>query len=156
MSRSMSAISLMEGQKLPWYVESLDEYRTSILSLLKLALFSPRQIRLDYLHEPGILSNLSKRFSENHIYTYSGSILISVNPYKKLPLYGDKQLKMYHDTPLGELPPHVFALADEAFRLMLVESKTQSILISGESGAGKTEAAKQVMNFLASKVSMLT
>ena len=78
-----------------------------------------------------------------------------MNPYKKLPLYGDKQLKKYHDTPLGELPPHVFALADEAFRLMLVESKTQSILISGESGAGKTEAAKQVMNFLASKVSSL-
>eukprot|EP00958_Prasinococcus_capsulatus_P017345 scaffold1947_cov207-Prasinococcus_capsulatus_cf.AAC.32 len=109
------------------------------------------QIRLDYLHEPGILFNLSSRFAEDQIYTYSGSILISVNPYKKIPLYGEKQINLYHDVPLGDLPPHVFALADEAFRLMLVESKTQSILISGESGSGKTEAAKQVMNFLASK-----
>ncbi|WVY91383.1 hypothetical protein V8G54_036897 [Vigna mungo] len=81
--------------------------------------------------------------------TYTGSILIAVNPFTKLPhLYDSHMMEQYKGAPLGELSPHVFAVADASYRAMMNEGKSQSILVSGESGAGKTETTKLIMQYL--------
>ncbi|XP_075508017.1 myosin-9-like isoform X1 [Primulina tabacum] len=106
--------------------------------------------KLSYLHEPGVLQNLSSRYQLNEIYTYTGSILIAINPFQRLPhLYNAHMMEQYKGAPLGELSPHVFAIADVAFRAMFNEGKSNSILVSGESGAGKTETTKMLMQYLA-------
>ncbi|KAL8224936.1 hypothetical protein R6Q57_017493 [Mikania cordata] len=106
--------------------------------------------KLSYLHEPGVLQNLSTRYQCNEIYTYTGNILIAVNPFKRLPhLYDAKMMDRYKGATLGELDPHIFAIADAAFRAMINERKSNSILVSGESGAGKTETTKMLMRYLA-------
>ncbi|KAJ8559335.1 hypothetical protein K7X08_003393 [Anisodus acutangulus] len=105
---------------------------------------------LSYLHEPGVLHNLATRYQLNKIYTYTGSILIAINPFQKLPdLYDDHMMEKYKGVPLGKLSPHVFAIADAAYRAMINEGKSNSILVSGESGAGKTETTKMLMQYLA-------
>ena len=102
--------------------------------------------KLSYLHEPGVLHNLDFRYSLDEIYTYTGNILIAVNPFQRLPhLYDSFMMEQYKGIPLGDLSPHVFAVADEAYRFMRAENKSQSILVSGESGAGKTETTKLIM-----------
>ncbi|XP_071710089.1 myosin-9-like [Rutidosis leptorrhynchoides] len=106
--------------------------------------------KLSYLHEPGVLQNLATRYQLNEIYTYTGNILIAVNPFKRLPhLYDVKMMERYKGASIGELDPHVFAIADTAFRAMVNEGKSNSILVSGESGAGKTETTKMLMQYLA-------
>jgi len=106
--------------------------------------------KLSYLHEPGVLFNLHNRYDLDEIYTYTGSILIAVNPFHKLPhLYGKDMMEQYKGVTLGELSPHVFAVADSAYRAMTKEKLSQSILVSGESGAGKTETTKLIMQYLA-------
>ncbi|CAL0332913.1 unnamed protein product [Lupinus luteus] len=106
-------------------------------------------IRLTYLNEPGVLYNLRRRYELNDIYTYTGSILIAVNPFTKIPhLYDTHMMEQYKGAPLGELSPHVFAVADASYRAMMNEGKSQSILVSGESGAGKTETTKLIMQYL--------
>ncbi|CAI6004270.1 unnamed protein product [Closterium sp. NIES-64] len=108
-------------------------------------------VKLAYLHEPGVLHNLMQRYHRNLIYTYTGSILIAANPFMRLPGIYDRDMRdAYRGQPLGELSPHVFAIADNAYRAMREERRSQSILISGESGAGKTETTKLVMEYLAS------
>ncbi|GAU47951.1 hypothetical protein TSUD_06850 [Trifolium subterraneum] len=105
--------------------------------------------RLTYLNEPGVLYNIRRRYALNDIYTYTGSILIAVNPFTKLPhLYDSHMMEQYKGAPLGELSPHVFAVADASYRAMMNEGKSQSILVSGESGAGKTETTKLIMQYL--------
>ncbi|KAK8980870.1 hypothetical protein V6N11_048000 [Hibiscus sabdariffa] len=106
--------------------------------------------KLSYLHEPGVLKNLSTRYELNEIYTYTGNILIAINPFQKLThIYGSHMMQQYKGAPFGELSPHVFAVADVAYRAMVNESKSNSILVSGESGAGKTETTKMLMRYLA-------
>lgn len=106
--------------------------------------------RLSYLHEPGVLWNLKVRYMLDDIYTYTGTILIAVNPFAALPhLYGSHMMDQYRGADLGELSPHVYAIADAAYRQMVKEWKGQSILVSGESGAGKTETSKLIMKYLA-------
>ncbi|KAK3036849.1 hypothetical protein RJ639_031467, partial [Escallonia herrerae] len=106
--------------------------------------------KLSYLHEPGVLQNLATRYQLNEIYTYTGSILIAINPFQRLPhLYEAHMMEQYKGAPLGELSPHVFAIADVAFRAMINDGKSNSILVSGESGAGKTETTKMLMRYLA-------
>ncbi|KAJ7558148.1 hypothetical protein O6H91_04G026500 [Diphasiastrum complanatum] len=106
--------------------------------------------KLAYLHEPGLLQNLASRYELDEIYTYTGNILIAVNPFAKLPhLYDVHMMDQYRGAPLGELSPHVFAVADSAYRAMINDSCSQSILVSGESGAGKTETTKLLMQYLA-------
>nr|XP_016489507.1 PREDICTED: myosin-9-like isoform X1 [Nicotiana tabacum] len=106
--------------------------------------------KLSYLHEPGVLQNLAARYQLNEIYTYTGSILIAINPFQRLPhLYDRHMMEQYKGAPLGELSPHVFAIADAAYRQMINEGKSNSILVSGESGAGKTETTKMLMQYLA-------
>uniref|UniRef100_A0A8C5CYU8 Myosin VIIBa n=1 Tax=Gadus morhua TaxID=8049 RepID=A0A8C5CYU8_GADMO len=106
-------------------------------------------IRLGDLTEAGLLRNLLVRHKEGSIYTYTGSILVAVNPYKVLPIYTAEQVHMYTDRRLGELPPHVFAIADSCFFNMRRSQKNQCCVISGESGAGKTESAKLMLQYLA-------
>ncbi|AES81671.2 putative myosin ATPase [Medicago truncatula] len=106
--------------------------------------------KLAYLHEPGVLNNLRSRYDINEIYTYTGNILIAVNPFIKLPhLYDIHMMAQYKGVAFGELSPHPFAVADAAYRLMINEGISQSILVSGESGAGKTETTKLLMRYLA-------
>nr|CAB3470105.1 unnamed protein product [Digitaria exilis] len=106
--------------------------------------------KLSYLHEPGVLQNLAIRYELNEIYTYTGNILIAVNPFQRLPhLYDPHMMQQYKGAPFGELSPHVFAVADVAYRAMINENKSNAILVSGESGAGKTETTKMLMRYLA-------
>uniref|UniRef100_A0A674APH1 Myosin IH n=1 Tax=Salmo trutta TaxID=8032 RepID=A0A674APH1_SALTR len=99
--------------------------------------------------ETAFLDNLKKRFSEDLIYTYIGTLLVSVNPYKELDIYSEKQMDIYMGVNFFELPPHIFALADNAYHTMLTEANNHFILISGESGAGKTEASKKILQYYA-------
>ncbi|KAL8192670.1 hypothetical protein R6Q57_027855 [Mikania cordata] len=106
--------------------------------------------KLAYLHEPGVLYNLAARFALNEIYTYTGNILIAVNPFRRLPhLYDIHMMQQYKGATFGELSPHLFAIADDCYRAMINEHGSQSILVSGESGAGKTETTKMLMRYLA-------
>lgn len=85
---------------------------------------------LSYLNEPGVLWNLKARYQLDGIYTYTGSILIAVNPFASLPLlYGQHMMQQYKGRPLGELSPHVYAIADAAFKQMRKDNKSQSILV---------------------------
>lgn len=104
---------------------------------------------LMYLNEATLLHNIKVRYSKDKIYTYVANILIAVNPYFDVPkLYTSDFIKMYHGRSLGTLPPHVYAIADKAFRDMKVLKMSQSIIVSGESGAGKTENTKFVLRYL--------
>ncbi|KAI9209032.1 P-loop containing nucleoside triphosphate hydrolase protein, partial [Polychytrium aggregatum] len=105
---------------------------------------------LTYLNEASVVHNLRLRYSTNLIYTYSGLFLVAVNPYKKLPIYTDDVVRAYKGKKRSEMPPHIFATADMAYTDMLEDRENQSILITGESGAGKTENTKKVIQYLAS------
>ncbi|XP_039210307.1 unconventional myosin-X-like isoform X1 [Crotalus tigris] len=101
------------------------------------------------LHEAAILLNLHQRYKQNHIYTSIGSILVSVNPYKPIAgLYDASAIDLYRQHCLGELPPHIFATASECYSCLWRRHDSQCILISGESGAGKTESTKLLLKFL--------
>ncbi|KAM9008237.1 unconventional myosin-VIIb isoform 2-T4 [Ara ararauna] len=106
-------------------------------------------ICLGDLHEAGIVHNLLIRHQEHKIYTYTGSILVAVNPYQLLPLYTVDQIRLYCNKRIGELPPHVFAIADNCYFNMKRNKRDQCCVISGESGAGKTESTKLILQFLA-------
>ncbi|PRP84330.1 class VII unconventional myosin [Planoprotostelium fungivorum] len=108
-------------------------------------------ISLQNLTEESLLENLEVRYNKDIIYTYTGSILVAMNPYQVLSLYSMGTVKQYIGKRLGLLPPHVFATADESFRSMSENSKNQSIIISGESGAGKTETTKLILQFLSAR-----
>ncbi|KAM6916852.1 myosin VIb [Lycodopsis pacificus] len=104
---------------------------------------------LMYLNEATLLNNVKLRYNKDHIYTYVANILIAVNPYYDIPkLYGLDAIKSYKGKSLGTLPPHVFAIADKTYRDMKVLKMSQSIIVSGESGAGKTENTKFVLRYL--------
>ncbi|KYO28038.1 unconventional myosin-VI isoform X2 [Alligator mississippiensis] len=104
---------------------------------------------LMYLNEATLLHNIKVRYSKDRIYTYVANILIAVNPYFDIPkLYSSETIKKYQGRSLGTLPPHVYAIADKAFRDMKVLKMSQSIIVSGESGAGKTENTKFVLRYL--------
>eukprot|EP01025_Chloroclados_australasicus_P037082 TRINITY_DN3778_c0_g2_i3.p1 TRINITY_DN3778_c0_g2~~TRINITY_DN3778_c0_g2_i3.p1 ORF type:complete len:238 (-),score=33.65 TRINITY_DN3778_c0_g2_i3:95-808(-) len=144
---------ILEGSKLKVVTELGDE---KTVPAADLPLQNPGTIgvedmtKLSYLNEPGVLWNLNQRYQVDDIYTYTGSILIAINPFAALThLYGTEMMNQYRGKELGELSPHVYAIADEAYRLMRRDGKSQSILVSGESGAGKTETSKLIMSFLA-------
>ncbi|KAM6186632.1 unconventional myosin-VI [Rhynchocyon petersi] len=102
-----------------------------------------------YLNEATLLHNVKVRYSKDRIYTYVANILIAVNPYFDIPkIYSSETIKSYQGKSLGTMPPHVFAIADKAFRDMKVLKMSQSIIVSGESGAGKTENTKFVLRYL--------
>lgn len=104
---------------------------------------------LMYLNEATLLHNIKVRYSKDRIYTYVANILIAVNPYFDIPkIYSSDTIKSYQGKSLGTMPPHVFAIADKAFRDMKVLRMSQSVIVSGESGAGKTENTKFVLRYL--------
>uniref|UniRef100_A0A8C7U3B0 Myosin VB n=1 Tax=Oncorhynchus mykiss TaxID=8022 RepID=A0A8C7U3B0_ONCMY len=105
---------------------------------------------LSYLHEPAVLHNLKVRFLEpNHIYTYCGIVLVAINPYDQLQIYGEEVINAYSGQNMGDMDPHIFAVAEEAYKQMARDERNQSIIVSGESGAGKTVSAKYAMRFFA-------
>lgn len=104
---------------------------------------------LMYLNEATLLNNIRLRYSRDKIYTYVANIVIAVNPYIEIPkLYSLDTIQKYQGKSLGQMPPHVFAIADKAFRDMKVLKESQSIIVSGESGAGKTESTKYILRYL--------
>lgn len=104
---------------------------------------------LTCLNEASVLHNIKDRYFSGLIYTYSGLFCVVVNPYKKLPIYTEKIMERYKGIKRHEVPPHVFAITDTAYRSMLQDREDQSILCTGESGAGKTENTKKVIQYLA-------
>ncbi|XP_036597218.1 unconventional myosin-If isoform X1 [Trichosurus vulpecula] len=109
-------------------------------------------VLLPQINEDAIVSNLKKRFLDDYIFTYIGSVLISVNPFKQMPYFTDREIELYQGAAQYENPPHIYALTDNMYRNMLIDSENQCVIISGESGAGKTVAAKYIMGYI-SKVS---
>ncbi|XP_022531702.2 unconventional myosin-VIIa isoform X1 [Astyanax mexicanus] len=106
-------------------------------------------IQLGDLNEACILRNLFIRYRDRVIYTYTGSILVAVNPYQLLPIYTPDHIRLYSNRKIGEMPPHIFGIADNCYFNMQRNNKDQCCIISGESGAGKTESTKLILQFLA-------
>ncbi|XP_075348299.1 unconventional myosin-Ig isoform X3 [Mycteria americana] len=106
-------------------------------------------VLLDEVTMEQFLENLRLRFSQGRIYTYIGEVVVAVNPYQALALYGPSAVERYRGRELYERPPHLFALADAAYKAMKRRAKDTCIVISGESGAGKTEASKYIMQYIA-------
>ncbi|XP_060576801.1 unconventional myosin-Ie-like isoform X2 [Ruditapes philippinarum] len=109
-------------------------------------------VLLQKISESGIVDNLKKRFMDDTIYTYIGPVLVSLNPFKALNIYTEKEIDQYQGAAQYENPPHVYALTDNMYRNMMIDMENQCVIISGESGAGKTVAAKFIMSYI-SKVS---
>ncbi|XP_058246464.1 myosin-7 isoform X1 [Hemibagrus wyckioides] len=103
-----------------------------------------------FLHEPAVLFNLKERYAAWMIYTYSGLFCVTVNPYKWLPVYNQEVVLAYRGKKRSEAPPHIFSISDNAYQYMLADRENQSILITGESGAGKTVNTKRVIQYFAS------
>uniref|UniRef100_A0A8C3R4D9 Myosin IXB n=1 Tax=Cyanoderma ruficeps TaxID=181631 RepID=A0A8C3R4D9_9PASS len=131
LSKETEARRLVERGFLPWHQEDFDDL-----------------CNLPNLTETTLLENLKCRFLKHRIYTYAGSILIAINPFKFLPIYNPKYVKMYENHQLGKLEPHIFAIADVAYHTMLKKHVNQCIVISGESGSGKTQSTNFLIHCL--------
>ncbi|XP_027362944.1 myosin-1 [Abrus precatorius] len=140
-SGTESVISLPDGKVLKVKDESLVSANPDILDGVD------DLMQLSYLNEPSVLYNLQYRYNQNMIYTKAGPVLVAVNPFKKVPLYGNNYIEAYKCKAIES--PHVYAITDTAIREMIRDEVNQSIIISGESGAGKTETAKIAMQYLA-------
>ncbi|KAK1551806.1 hypothetical protein Q3G72_005106 [Acer saccharum] len=140
-SGTESVISLPEGKVLKVKSESLVPANPDILDGVD------DLMQLSYLNEPSVLYNLQYRYKQDMIYTKAGPVLVAINPFKKVPLYGNDYIEAYKNKSLES--PHVYAITDTAIREMRRDEVNQSIIISGESGAGKTETAKIAMQYLA-------
>ncbi|XP_053311684.1 unconventional myosin-Ia isoform X2 [Spea bombifrons] len=106
-------------------------------------------VLLDPLSEESLLQNLKERFKSDEIYTYIGNVVISVNPYKQLSIYTPEKVEQYRNSNFYQLKPHLYAVADDAYKSLRDRDRDQCIMITGESGAGKTEASKLVMSYVA-------
>ncbi|XP_074040828.1 myosin heavy chain isoform X32 [Leptinotarsa decemlineata] len=104
---------------------------------------------LTYLNDASVLHNLKQRYYSKLIYTYSGLFCVAINPYKRFPVYTNRCAKLYRGKRRNEVPPHIFAISDGAYVNMLTNHENQSMLITGESGAGKTENTKKVIAYFA-------
>uniref|UniRef100_A0A8C9TFW9 Myosin IEb n=1 Tax=Scleropages formosus TaxID=113540 RepID=A0A8C9TFW9_SCLFO len=105
-------------------------------------------VLLSKIHEDAVTDNLKKRYMDDYIFTYIGPVLISVNPFKQLPYFTDREVELYQLAAQYENPPHIYALADNMYRNMMIDRENQCVIISGESGAGKTVAAKYIMSYI--------
>ncbi|KAB1993956.1 hypothetical protein ES319_D13G067500v1 [Gossypium barbadense] len=140
-SGTESVISLPDGKVLKVNSDSLIPANPDILDGVD------DLMQLSYLNEPSVLFNLQYRYKQDMIYTKAGPVLVAINPFKKVPLYGNDYIEAYKNKSIES--PHVYAIADTAIREMTRDEVNQSIIISGESGAGKTETAKIAMQYLA-------
>ncbi|GFR06154.1 unconventional myosin-Ie [Trichonephila clavata] len=105
-------------------------------------------VLLTKITEPAIVENLRKRYLDDQIFTYIGPVLISVNPFKQMPYFTEREIEQYQGAAAYENPPHIYALSDNMYRNMLIDNESQCVIISGESGAGKTVAAKYIMSYI--------
>ncbi|KJE93900.1 myosin IA [Capsaspora owczarzaki ATCC 30864] len=119
------------------------------MSLLENRIGVADAVLLEEVNEDAMLQNYHARFKEDQIYTYIGDVLVSINPYHSMNIYTPEFINEYRGRNLYELPPHVYAIADETHRAMKERNADQCIIITGESGAGKTEASKLIMQFIA-------
>ncbi|KAF7808330.1 myosin-1 [Senna tora] len=140
-SGTESVILLPDGKVLKVKAESLVPANPDILDGVD------DLMQLSYLNEPSVLYNLQYRYNQDMIYTKAGPVLVAINPFKKVPLYGNDYIQAYKCKAIES--PHVYAITDTAIREMKRDEVNQSIIISGESGAGKTETAKIAMQYLA-------
>ncbi|KAG5241664.1 myosin [Salix suchowensis] len=140
-SGTESTISLPDGKVLKVKNESLVAANPDILDGVD------DLMQLSYLNEPSVLYNLQYRYNRDMIYTKAGPVLVAINPFKEVPLYGNNYIEAYKNKSMES--PHVYAITDTAIREMIRDEVNQSIIISGESGAGKTETAKIAMQYLA-------
>ena len=104
---------------------------------------------LTFLNDASVFHNLKVRYVAKLIYTYSGLFCVVVNPYKRYPIYTPTVVKIYLGKRRNEVPPHLWAISETAYRNMIQNNKDQAMLITGESGAGKTENTKKVIQYLA-------
>ncbi|XP_032677942.1 myosin heavy chain, muscle isoform X19 [Odontomachus brunneus] len=127
------------------------QYRKDQLSQVNPPKFEKAEDMADltYLNEASVLHNLKQRYYSKLIYTYSGLFCVAINPYKRFPVYTGRCAKLYRGKRRSEVPPHIFAISDGAYVNMLTNSENQSMLITGESGAGKTENTKKVIAYFA-------
>nr|XP_055065679.1 myosin-10 isoform X3 [Misgurnus anguillicaudatus] len=137
-------------------VELTDSGRKLTLSREELQRMNPPRFSkvedmadLTCLNEASVLHNLRERYYSGLIYTYSGLFCVVINPYKNLPIYTESIIEMYRGKKRHEMPPHIYAISEAAYRSMLQDREDQSILCTGESGAGKTENTKKVIQYLA-------
>ncbi|KAG7912049.1 hypothetical protein KL906_000253 [Ogataea polymorpha] len=163
--------TINDGKQVKVRPENSQE-NTLILDVDKLERCNPPQFdkcedmaSMTYLSEPSVVNNLMLRYKEDFIYTCSGLFLVAVNPYKELNIYNKSFVNMYKDSKLDRngssekdqkltsCKPHIFAISEEAFQNLITDGKDQSILVTGESGAGKTETTKKVIQYLLSVVS---
>ncbi|XP_062163646.1 myosin-1-like [Alnus glutinosa] len=140
-SSSESVISLPDGKVLNVKTESLVPANPDILDGVD------DLMQLSYLNEPSVLYNIQCRYKQDMIYTKAGPVLVAINPFKRVSLYGNDYIEAYKRKSIES--PHVYAITDTAIREMVRDEVNQSIIISGESGAGKTETAKIAMQYLA-------
>ncbi|XP_071858540.1 unconventional myosin-Ie isoform X1 [Bombus fervidus] len=106
-------------------------------------------VLLPKITEDAITENLRKRYMDDYIFTCIGPVLVSINPFKQMPYFGDKEIEIYQGAVPYENPPHIYGLADNMYRNMLIDKENQCVIISGESGAGKTVSAKYIMSYIA-------
>ncbi|XP_029167448.1 unconventional myosin-Ie-like isoform X2 [Nylanderia fulva] len=106
-------------------------------------------VLLPKINAESIIENLKKRYLDDYIFTCIGPVLVSINPFKQMPYFGEKEIEIYQGAAPYENPPHIYGLADEMYRNMLIDNESQCVIISGESGAGKTVAAKYIMSYVA-------
>ena len=126
--------------------ETLKVPRTSVFPRHQVDEDVADNAQLTHLNEASLLANLIRRYDADGIYTYTGTVLHALNPYKQLPsLYDEETRDAYRGKALGVMPPHVYAVADRARRMIISEKKDQSIVVSGESGAGKTESCRAIV-----------
>ncbi|KAK0096545.1 hypothetical protein PV326_005201 [Microctonus aethiopoides] len=105
-------------------------------------------VLLSKITEDAIMDNLRKRYMDDYIYTCIGPVLVSINPFKQMPYFSEREVQIYQGAAPYENPPHIYGLADEMYRNMLIDTECQCVIISGESGAGKTVAAKYIMAYI--------
>lgn len=110
---------------------------------------------MTYLNEASVLNNLRQRYFQGFIYTYSGLFCVAINPYRRLPIYTESVIAKYRGKRKLEMPPHLFSVADNAYQNMVQDRENQSMLITGESGAGKTENTKKVIMYFAKVAAQL-
>eukprot|EP01114_Cavostelium_apophysatum_P002744 TRINITY_DN1242_c0_g1_i2.p1 TRINITY_DN1242_c0_g1~~TRINITY_DN1242_c0_g1_i2.p1 ORF type:complete len:315 (+),score=54.86 TRINITY_DN1242_c0_g1_i2:280-1224(+) len=109
----------------------------------------PDFVLMDTLSEDAMLENTKQRFKTDNIYTYIGNVVVSMNPYKRVDIYNRKNIEEYRGRQMYEVPPHIYALSNDVYRSLLQHQEDQCVIISGESGAGKTEASKILMQYIA-------